>query len=86
VLAVIMLGSIAALNVAAIFTLRATPEPLLGGMVELTVGPGAGVELPHAANTKVITRALHRPVLRRMSMSCSSGTRPNCGRGNALTT
>jgi hypothetical protein len=40
VLAVIELGSIAVLKVAAIFTLRATPEPSFEGLVELTVSPG----------------------------------------------
>src|SRR5438045_5830833 len=83
--------SICALKVAAIFTLTATPAPLLEGIVEVMVGaapapmpfPGFGFEsLPHAARRKLMTKAQNRRVLRSETMRCSSRTRPNCGRGD----
>jgi hypothetical protein len=67
VLAVSVLGSIAALNVAATLTFNATPGPLVAGMVEVTVGArlplplltGAAVgSLPQAASRKERTKAL----------------------------
>src|SRR4051794_12171358 len=84
-------GSICALKVAAIFTLSATPAPLLEGIVDVMVGaapapvpsPGFGFEsLPHAATRELMTKAQNRRVLRSETMRCSSRTRPNCGRGD----
>src|SRR4051812_21369417 len=74
-LAVNVAGSIAALKVAATVTLRGTPEPSLEGLVELTVGamppalsPGGVESLPHAASREVRTRALHKRMLRRVTI------------------
>jgi hypothetical protein len=93
VLALIVPGSIAALKVAATFTFKATPGPLLTGMVEVTVGAaptllagGTAGSLPQAASRKERTETPYRPVLRRVATRWLQRTRPNCGRGVALAT
>src|SRR5438874_795277 len=86
-------GSIAALKVTAIFTLSATPEPLLEGIVEVMVGaapapmpgPGFGFEsLPHAARTELMRKAQNRRVLRSETMEVLQPNETRLWRGDYL--